>query len=210
MPKTQTQKNSFLRVLFEDEWFVAAYKPAGLLSHHSPSEKEHNAQSILEKERGKQLTLFHRLDQETAGVLLFGKKRSINKVMGELFEKRKIKKTYWAEVEGVWPAKVKKIKSFIRKKSPGVFGSYKSGEPSESAETDFQILKVGDGYTELEIRPKTGRQHQIRVHCSAGGHPIKGDFRYGAKKSGGLALLARRLEFEHPITKKWLCVEADD
>ncbi len=102
---------SGFEILFEDKWLLAVFKPAGIAVHHTPKDPDNNVQSQLETDYKQKLTLFHRLDKDTCGVLLFGKKPGINKAMSEAFEKRKIKKTYWALVEGSWPLHKKNITS---------------------------------------------------------------------------------------------------
>jgi 23S rRNA pseudouridine955/2504/2580 synthase len=195
-------------VLFEDEFILAVAKPAGMLVHETPARPgEVGLQESLEKTLKRKLTLFHRLDRETSGVVLLGKRRDIDAEMTQAFENKRVRKTYVAIVEGAWPGSITKVDQPLQK--PG------SDEPAKSAITTFRILARANGdtgaeMTVIECRPKTGRQHQIRLHCQMTGHAILGDPLYSKTREvvGGMRLHAASLEFIHPKTGAPTVIEA--
>lgn len=155
----------------------------------------------------------HRIDRPVGGLVVFAKTSKALTRLNDMLRKGEIHKTYWALVEG-HPAESEATltdwlvsdgrmnKTFVSKED--VVGAKKSV-------LAYKVKAEGDRYTLLEVSLLTGRKHQIRCQLSATGHPIKGDLKYGAKRSnpdGGISLLARRIEFVHPVSGKKICVEA--
>jgi len=186
---------STLRVLYKDDDLLLIDKPAGLLTEGDASSLESLVQSVYD-ERARAL---HRLDRGTSGVLAFSLRRLHHASFVELWEKRRIKKTYWAAVEGAWPASLRNLE-----------GEDLEGRAMQSR---VSVLSTHARYTRLELSPLTGRRHQLRIQCANAGHPIVGDTRYGAKAHEGFddsfALHARSLEFVHPVTKEKLKIVAE-
>ena len=160
------------------------------------------------------LGVTHRLDRPTSGVVLFARTSKALTRLNEMFKSHEeIKKTYWAIVQGApkvrearlenWLVRNEKLnKSFISK--PGI-------KDAKQAILSYKTLACGEHYSLLEINLETGRHHQIRCQLAAIGCPVKGDLKYGAKRSnpdGGICLHARKIEFIHPVSKQEICITA--
>jgi 23S rRNA pseudouridine1911/1915/1917 synthase len=150
--------------------------------------------------------IVHRLDKETSGLMVVARSQVAYMELQRQFKLRTVEKIYLGLVWG----KITKLKGTIewpvgRHVKHGERMSVKTKKP-RSAETRFKVLRRFQRYTLLEIKPITGRTHQIRVHFATSGHPIVGDTRYGKKKSKGhiprLFLHAHRLSFFHPVSKE--------
>jgi len=196
-------------ILFEDAHFVAVNKPASLPVHATLDPLRSHLQGILEAQLGKKLVLFHRLDLDTTGVVLFGQDSEVNKPITDMFREREMEKVYWAVVDGRWNPKWTDVKSFVRK-SRGRYQNFKKGEASEAAETKFRLFKSNGERSFIEARPLTGRTHQIRLHCLEMHHAILGDRDYGKAHPRGvpMALHARSLKFRHPVSGERVEIEA--
>ena len=188
---------------------MAVNKPPFLPSHVTLDPARPHLQGMLEKKLGQSLTLFHRLDVDTTGVVLFGKTPGINKPMSEIFLGREIRKCYWAVVRGRWLESWKEVRTYI-KKSRGAWANFSKGRPAERAATRFKVLKSGPEKSWIEAELETGKTHQIRLHCLELGHPVLGDRVYGKADASGIpiALHAVRVEFVHPFTRQKLKIEA--
>ena len=225
-----------LDILYEDEYFIAINKAAGMVVHpsfgHSSGtlvnavlsylghEAWQNEQdpSKLETRNSKLETVFnvrpgivHRLDKGTTGVILIAKDPKTQQMLSDLFKERDMKKTYRAIVEGVppreqWLTEGNIGRHPVERKKMAVL---KSG--GREAATTFKVLRRMAGFAYVEAYPKTGRTHQIRVHLAHAGHPIVGDETYG-KKAKNMAerplLHAFRIEFIHPVTSAPVSIEA--
>lgn len=160
------------------------------------------------------LGVTHRLDRPTSGVVLFARTSKALTRLNEMFKSHEqIRKTYWAIVQGCpkvpearlenWLTRNEQLnKSFIAK--PGA-------KESKLAILSYKSLVRGEHYTLLEINLETGRHHQIRCQLAAIGCPVKGDLKYGAKRSnpdGGICLHAWKIEFIHPVSKEYICITA--
>jgi 23S rRNA pseudouridine1911/1915/1917 synthase len=153
----------------------------------------------------------HRLDRPTTGIVLFARTSKALTRMNKLFADKNIQKTYWAVTEQL-PNPVIGICDNWLKKNEKQNKSYvmKEGE-GKHAELTYKTLGSSDKYHLIEVQPKTGRHHQIRVQLSHQKAIIKGDLKYGAKRSnkdGSIHLHARKLEFIHPTTKEPISVVA--
>lgn len=152
------------------------------------------------------LGVTHRLDRPTTGVVLFARTSKALTRLNDMFkEHEKIKKTYWAIVQGKPKIEQARLENhLLRKEAQNKSFVVKAGtKDAKQAILEYRTLAVGDNYSLLEINLLTGRHHQIRCQLAAIGCPIKGDLKYGAKRSnpdGGICLHARRIEFEHPVT----------
>lgn len=177
-----------LRVLFQDDAILAVSKPPGLKVHGGDFEP--SLERLVSEQAGRRLILLHRLDQETTGIVLFAKRKDIAGEFSRAFEEKRVRKAYFAVVEGRWPSGVNRVESVIER--DGI---------AKAAFTTFRVLAARDEKTWLEAMPKTGRRHQIRLHCAAQGHPVCGDKLYGqVSDRAGLALHAYRVDFRHPVS----------
>jgi tRNA pseudouridine32 synthase/23S rRNA pseudouridine746 synthase/23S rRNA pseudouridine1911/1915/1917 synthase len=182
------------RLLYRDGLLLVIDKPAGLPVHSGPRGGENLEQHLDALRFGlpKPPALAHRLDRDTSGCLALGRQRKGLARLGKLFAEGRAEKTYWAVVEGAPPTPEGRIDRPLRKlerKTGWRMVADPAGQPSV---TEWRTLGSGRGVTWLELRPRTGRTHQIRVHCAELGCPVLGDSTYG-RGGAPLHLHARRL-----------------
>ncbi len=211
-------------VLFEDDTILVLNKPPGLAAHPAPSYKGETLVDWTRQRLGpkvlatfpdpNRLGLVHRLDKDTTGVIVVAKTPQAQTAMAYQFQERTVRKTYLAIVQGVPPAKEGIITAPVGRshKDPTRMAVTTSGRASETA---FTVTKSFKEAALMQVFPKTGRTHQIRVHCAAIGHPIVGDLTYGASKRWQNEfqverpmLHAERLELQHPKTLKRMVFSA--
>lgn len=200
-----------LDVVYEDRWLIVINKPAGLVVHPAPGHQSDTlVNAILARWpelRGlkdqTRLGIVHRLDKDTSGLIVVARDERTRVELQRQFKERQVCKVYLALVRGEVRPREGRIEAPIgrspqnRKKMAVVAGG-------REAITEYKVLEYLQGYTYLEVRPITGRTHQIRVHFSHSGHPIAGDRVYGRGPSiPGLNrpfLHAYSLTFRHPVT----------
>jgi tRNA pseudouridine32 synthase/23S rRNA pseudouridine746 synthase/23S rRNA pseudouridine1911/1915/1917 synthase len=183
------------RVLYRDSQVIVIDKPAGLPVHAGPK-----ADRTIESMLGalafglsQPPIPAHRLDQDTGGCLILARNARARRKLGRLFSAGRIEKTYWAVVAGAPPAAEGRIDRPLRKVT-GKAGWRMIADPAgQPAVTDYKTLGRSKATTWLELRPRTGRTHQLRVHCAALDCPILGDpaYRGPAPPDGALLLFAR-------------------
>lgn len=160
------------------------------------------------------LGVTHRLDRPTSGVVLFARTSKALTRLNEMFKSHEqIKKTYWAIVQGCPKQPEARLENWlIRNEAQNKSYIAKlHTNNAKQAVLEYKTLVRGENYTLLEINLETGRHHQIRCQLAAIGCPVKGDLKYGAKRSnpdGGICLHARKIEFIHPVSKLQLCITA--
>lgn len=147
----------------------------------------------------------HRLDRPTSGIVLFARTSKALSRMNKQFREKKVQKTYWAVTEDApTPAQGKLIHNLLKNEKQNK--SYVvEDDRGKEAELDYKVLGHSERYHLVEVLPITGRHHQIRVQLSHIGAIIKGDLKYGAKRSNkdaSIHLHARKLEFTHPVKKE--------
>lgn len=198
------------RVLHEDSDLFVIDKPAGLAVHKAGKITDHLELYLpaLAGPDGVAPRLGHRLDLDTAGCLILGRSDWALKRLGRLFATGQVEKTYWAVCEGTPAADEGTIDlSLLKVNQPGSWNVVTGHPDGQPAVTDYRVLGSAEGLSWLELRPRTGRTHQIRVHCAAIGCPLLGEPFYGPEKRlrGNLHLLARSLAFQvspdHPAVK---------
>jgi 23S rRNA pseudouridine1911/1915/1917 synthase len=207
-----------LVVLFEDNHCLAVAKPAPLLTQGAPPgipTLESMAKSYLKEKYKKAGNVYlgipHRLDRPVSGVVLFARNTKAAQRLAEQFQKHQVVKTYWAAVEGNVDPEQGQWENWLLKLPEEARSKPVSAEVpgARHAVLEYRRLALSPVATLLEIRPKTGRMHQIRVQAAERGWPILGDVIYGSKIPFGpaaslprervIALHARSLEFLHPI-----------
>ena len=156
----------------------------------------------------------HRIDRPVAGLVVFAKTSKALTRLNDMLKKGEIHKTYWALVEGKRKDKEGFIESWLQ--SDGRLNKTrvvdKNAPDAKLSKLKYRVIAEGDRYSLLEVELLTGRKHQIRAQLSSTGTPIKGDLKYGAKRSnpgGGISLLAKKIEFVHPVSKEKIEVETD-
>ena len=198
-------------ILYEDDGFIVLNKPAGFAVHGGSGVSSGVIEGLRQvRPQQKFLELVHRLDKETSGCLLIAKKRSVLKVLHELFRGDGIQKTYLALLVGQFQRKKQLVEvPLLKNVAQGGERVVVVSQAGKSAETLFTRLKQYQDVTLVHAAPKTGRTHQIRVHAAWLGHPIVADDRYGDddtnkgfKKRGykRLFLHAEQLQFAHPVS----------
>ncbi|MEO0341140.1 MAG: pseudouridine synthase [Bacteroidota bacterium] len=205
--------NLLLPIVYEDEHLIAINKPHGLLVHRSKIARNADvyALQLLRDQIGQMVFPVHRLDRKTSGVLLFTKDRKTNGLVQEIFREKGVEKIYFAVVRGFLDG-VGEINYALTNE-----------DRVQEAQTFYKSLQqfeipLSDGrfptsrYTLVELRPTTGRFHQLRKHMAHIFHPIIGDRPHGCNKQNRLwkehfsmtsmLLHAQSLSFEHPRTKQ--------
>ena len=176
------------------------------------------------------LGVVHRLDRPVSGLVVFARTSKALTRLNKMFaEKEQVKKTYWAIVEkrkvegekrkvegGKWKEDSNEWQTaehwLVRNEKQNKSYAYQTEKPnSKKAILKYRMLAKGDNYDLLEVQLMTGRHHQIRCQLSTLGYPIKGDLKYGAKRSnpdGSISLNAHRIEFIHPVSKEKIALES--
>ena len=192
----QVMKNADLKpkVIYEDDQVLVLNKPAGLLSM---AKGEYCPENTLEHYG----LLVHRLDRDTSGVVIMAKDEKTQTFLKKQFQDRKAHKVYYAVVLGQLKLKEARIDLPLARdlKRPTTFKVDPNGKP---AETFYKVIKENEQYSLLELKPTTGRTHQLRVHLKYLGHPILGDEVYGKGKAARLYLHAKELEITLPGGKR--------
>ncbi len=209
-----------LDILFSDEHLAVINKPSGLLVHPGAGRRFGTLVNALlyhfPEVRGlgpdDRLGIVHRLDRETSGVIITARSLLAYQEIKRQFKSREIKKVYQALLWGHLAQREGTIDMPIgRHPRNGQKFSVETRKP-RVAITDYTVLKRYDEFDLAEVRPHTGRTHQIRVHMAAEGHPVAGDRVYGPKKPRReiprLFLHARRIGFHHPESGRWMEIEA--
>ena len=206
-----------LDIIYEDDHILVVDKPAGMLIHPSRAKNEGTLANYVcgYYRRTGQACAFHpmtRLDRDTFGIVLLGKNSHIH----ALLQASAVKKTYHAGVFGCPRQNSGTIEAPIARRELPSLLRYVSPEGKPSV-TEYRVLERQADQAKLELRPITGRTHQLRVHCAHMGWPILGDPQYGSEASqayslrrgiGSQLLCAKRLEFTHPITGEKMRLES--
>ncbi len=220
-----------LDIVFQDEYFVAVNKPAGMLVHRSWLDK-HETQFVMQTLRdqiGQHVFPLHRLDRPTSGVLIFALSSDVASQVMPMFANHEMVKTYHAVVRG-WIEEAGRLDYALKVELDKIADKHASQEKeAQEAITDYCPLAKTEipystgkftttRYCLMELKPLTGRKHQLRRHMAHLRHPIVGDTTHGDGKhnklfrevydSHRLLLHASRLEFVHPFTKQTVLIKA--
>ncbi len=212
-----------LEIIFEDDYLLCVTKPNNVLVHHAFHSRnvaeEDSLLQIIQNEKGLKVYPVHRLDRKTSGIILLAKETHFVSKFQELFTNNEIQKTYFGIVRGFSPD-TKTIDSPVKGRD---------GKVHKEALTHLKTLEKvtleipvkpydSSRYSLVELSPKTGRMHQLRVHTNKISHPLIGDTKYGDKNHDimfdenfgckNLFLHAGKLEFIHPFTSKELTLKA--
>lgn len=218
-----------MKILYQDDDYVAVHKPAGLLVHRSPIDKLETrfAVQLLRDQLGQRVYPCHRLDKPTSGILLFALNKEALQAANELFAGHGVEKHYkalvrgWLEGEGEINHPLKGIEEAGELRG--------AGEPQEAV-TGYKCLQQYElqessgayptsRYSLIELSPKTGRTHQLRRHMKHMSHHIIGDTRYGDGRqnrffrerfdSRRLMLQATEMSISNPISGKVICIREE-
>jgi len=184
------------RVLYRDGLVLVIDKPAGIPVHPGPGGGPHLEHwfALLRFGLPRPPALAHRLDRDTSGCLVLGRHPKALRRLGRLFAEGRVEKVYWAVVAGAPAEPEGCIEAAVAKQPRGAVGWHMVIDPAgQRAVTDYRVLGTAGGRTWLELRPRTGRTHQIRVHCAALGCPVVGDVTYGGPGDSPLLLHARAI-----------------
>ncbi|OIQ95097.1 ribosomal large subunit pseudouridine synthase D [mine drainage metagenome] len=184
------------RILYLDEAVLILDKPGGLAVHKGTGTRTDLEQALPLLFGAAPPRLAHRLDMDTSGCLVLSRTADAATRLGRLFSQRRVNKCYWALVQGR-PDQAGGIIDLALRKLPGPEGGRMRPDPSAPpAITRWRRLGTADGVSWLELRPETGRTHQLRAHCALMGWPILGDRLYGRDQSPPLLLHARSISFQ--------------
>lgn len=210
-----------LDIIYEDNHLIVVNKKAGMLVQGDETGDlplNDAVKAYIKKKYNKEGDVFlgtvHRLDRPTSGIVLFARTSKALTRMNELFKTKNIQKTYWAVTEKPPKSKTGLCVNYLLKNEKQNKSYVKSENTpgAKRAELTYKLMGIGENYSFIEIAPITGRHHQIRVQLSTLGCIIKGDLKYGAKRSnkdGSIHLHARKLEFIHPVKKEPIVILAD-
>ncbi|WDE10443.1 tRNA pseudouridine(65) synthase TruC [Thalassomonas haliotis] len=230
IPGEEIAEKPVLKVLYQDEYLVAVDKPSGLFVHRSFMDKDEQffALQLVRDQIGRYVYPLHRLDRPTSGVLLFALTRDVARQMGAAFTDKTIRKTYYALTRGHLLGEAM-IDYPLKEKLDKIGDKFsRADKPAQEAQTSYQSLATASlavplgkydsvRYSLVKLLPATGRRHQIRRHLAHLRYPIIGDINYGDNKQNPfflqyfgfkrLMLMAKKLEFAHPVTGEALSIE---
>ena len=205
-----------LKILYEDNHYLIVDKPSMLITQKAEGHEDsleqracHYIKNQYQKPGAVFLHAAHRLDKEVSGIVVFAKTSKGLERFNELLRNKKVKKVYFAKVEGLLKEKQKVLNSFICKTEHKALICESAKEGYKSCSLSYQVLKEERGHSFIEIDLDTGRYHQIRAQLSSIGHPVIGDKKYGSVKAfiqGGIALSHAHLEFVHPIKQNLISI----
>jgi 23S rRNA pseudouridine1911/1915/1917 synthase len=209
-----------LEVLFEDNHIIAVNKhPSDIVQGDKTGDTPLSdfVKQYIKEKYNKPGEVFvgtvHRIDRPVSGIVLFAKTSKALTRLNQMFQTKEIQKTYWAVVKN----KPKNISGtlvhYLRKnEQKNMSKAFEKETPGAlRSELEYELICSSDNYQLLEVKPHTGRHHQIRVQLSSMGCPIKGDLKYGfdrSNKDKSIHLHARKVEFIHPVKKEAIVIIA--
>lgn len=207
-----------MQVLYEDNHIIVVYKESGEIVQGDKTGDKPLSETIkawIKEKYAKLGNVFlgvvHRLDRPVSGLVVFAKTSKALSRLNDMFRKGEVKKTYWAMVQTP-PAESEGTLTnwLVRNEKQNKSYAYDHEVPNaKKAILKYKTVGQTEHYTLLEVNLLTGRHHQIRCQLSAIGCPIKGDLKYGARRSnpdGSISLLSRTVEFIHPVSKEYISV----
>lgn len=210
-----------MNVLYEDNHIIAVNKAVGEIVQADKTGDAPLSDAVkayikhkYQKPGDVFLGVTHRLDRPTTGIVLFARTSKALARLNDMFRSHDlIKKTYWAIVQGKPPVPEARLENWLirREAQNKTFVVNQGTKDARLAILEYHTLASGNRYTLLEINLLTGRHHQIRCQLAALGCPVRGDLKYGAKRSnpdGGISLHARKIEFIHPVSKQNIVITA--
>ena len=212
-------RRSDVKIIYEDDDFIAVDKPAGLLSVESDKEREcaygYVSDHLQAADKNARAFVLHRIDKETSGVLVFAKNIKIHSMLKMHWNEQVQTREYYAVVEGILDEKSKTITTYLKENVNNI--TYVTNDPTgQKAITHYEVVNENSAYSLLRVKIDTGRKNQIRAHMQWLGYPVVGDDKYGKKADGTtvknplarLGLHASKLQFIHPVTKELITIAA--
>ena len=203
LPEEKKFEKEKLDILYLDDNVIVINKPAGILTHAKGAEsdeftvadffKRYSTYALDTNRAG----IVHRLDRDTSGVIIGARNNETANLLKKQFAKRLTKKTYIAITTSIPKLEKAKIDLPIAR-NPKKPATFKVSSNGKVAITDYKVLKTNENYALIELMPKTGRTHQLRVHLNYINCPILGDKVYGTKKADRMYLHAEKLEITIP------------
>ncbi|MDH5473776.1 MAG: pseudouridine synthase [Gammaproteobacteria bacterium] len=203
-----------LDILYQDDYLLAVNKPCGLLSVPGKDQDKQDCLSLRVQMRFPAALIVHRLDMSTSGIMLMALGKDMQRELSSLFQQRQINKTYMAVVDGMieeysgiidlplitdWPNRPKQKVD------------YEAGKSSITCYTVIERNQINNS-SRVELKPETGRSHQLRVHMQSIGHPIIGDRLYASAaaqaKASRMLLHATKVIFKHPVSNITIDIES--
>ena len=209
-----------MKVLYEDNHIIIVYKESGEIVQGDKTGDTPLAETVkayIKEKYAKPGLVFlgvvHRLDRPVSGLVMFARTSKALRRLNDMFRNGEIHKTYWALVQEKPEEEEATLEHWMvrNEKQNKSYAYYHEVPGSKKCLLHYKLIGQSDHYYLLEINLMTGRHHQIRCQLSTIDCPIKGDLKYGAKRSnpdGGISLLARRIEFIHPVSKEQIVVES--
>lgn len=209
-----------MEVVYEDNHVIIVSKRSGEIVQGDKTGDEPLSEAVkayVKEKYAKPGNVFigvpHRLDRPVSGLVVMARTSKALSRLNEMFRTGDVHKTYWAVVVACPPHSEGHLTHWLtRNEQQNKSYAYDRERPgAKKAELEYRLIGRSERYFLLEIHLLTGRHHQIRCQLAAMGCPIKGDLKYGARRSnpdGSISLLARRVEFIHPVSKQPVCVEA--
>lgn len=210
--------SKWVRIVYEDAFMIVVEKKEGILTNIQPGKRQETVKSILDEYVKRQNRTFsvctvHRLDRGTSGLLIFAKRRDIQKKFMDYWHEMVKDRRYIAVVQGDMENDYGQVSSWLSENRMFVTYSSPVDNGGKLAITNYRTLKRKNGYSLVELSLDTGRKNQIRVHMQDLHHPVVGDYKYGstvdvygdrADAAGRICLHAYCLAFHHPVTGEFL------
>ena len=209
-----------MEVIYEDNHIIVVSKQSGEIVQGDKTGDiplSETVKAYIKEKYAKPGAVFlgvvHRLDRPVSGLVVFARTSKALSRLNDMFRLGEVHKTYWAIVQNRPKEDAGTLEHWlVRNEQQNKSYAYDRERPqSKKAILKYRLIGQSERYYLLEVNLMTGRHHQIRCQLAAMGCPIKGDLKYGAKRSnpdGSISLLARRIEFIHPVSKQPICLEA--
>lgn len=209
-----------MEVVYEDNHIIIVNKRPGEIVQGDKTGDEPLSETVkqyLKEKYDKPGNVFcgvvHRLDRPVWGLVVFAKTSKALTRLNEMFRTGKVRKTYWAVTRNRPPKESDRLTHYITttERNNKSYASLKQKNGAKEAILSYRMIGASDRYNLLEVNLETGRKHQIRVQLAAIGCPIRGDLKYGDKRSnpdGSISLQAHRIQFEHPVSHQPIDITA--
>jgi len=209
-----------MKIVYEDNHIIIVSKQSGEIvqgDKTGDTPLSEDVKQYIKEKYAKPGNVFlgvvHRLDRPVSGLVVFAKTSKALSRLNDMFRNGEVHKTYWAITKNRPDVEEGTLEHWlVRNEKQNKSYAYSREKPnSKKAILHYKVISTSDRYTLLEIQLMTGRHHQIRCQLAAMGCPIKGDLKYGFPRSnpdGSISLLARRVEFVHPVSKETIIAES--